>query len=89
MKQSRAPHTTRVGNSAPTFLLRFEEEGAFEHRAGAGTKTLTESREERDQDIHLAAGTLTTTRAREERDQDMAAESWYAIPVLGIAHQLE
>lgn len=64
-----------------TFLLKFQEKVAKKKstnnkqplkRLQAGTKTMTFTREERDQDESaLSLGTRTITETREESDQDL------------------
>ena len=74
---------------SPSFLLQFQEPVCPERTENpivAGTHTITEAREESDQDDHnletLLCATQTKTAAPEERDQDDCQYGFDAIPRL-------
>ena len=68
--------------AAPTFLLSFEERFCPNDNPDLLTRTLTEAREEPDQELSVcAAGTETFTKAsREEADQDLHLGGGTTIP---------
>lgn len=74
-------HPYRSGSDSDPYILT--NRGQVSMRGSSlGTRTVTEAREERDQDrSNLTMGTATKTGAREEQDADVGQSGYNVLPL--------